>query len=119
MGSRPQPWQNKLPELTHTCLRYLGVTDTSLYIVCPLTQIYNYCFMNWSFKSYRKKQELQTKTIIILDFIFSCVVYLYYCLLVSKASDEKSAKNLIEAPLYETSCFSLAAFFVFVFFLTV
>lgn len=32
------------------------------------------------------------------------------CLLASMVSNEKSALNLIEDPLYVTSCFSLAAF---------
>lgn len=49
--------------------------------------------------------------ILVLQFFsFRTLNMLSNCILASMVSDEKSAMNLIENPLYVMSCFSLAAF---------
>lgn len=47
---------------------------TPLYIVCPLTLIYTYWFMYFSFKACRNKRGIKIKNPVILAFVFICVV---------------------------------------------
>ena len=47
----------------------------SLYIVCPLTQIYNYYFMYLSFIMQEIKEKLQIKNTVTLAFIY---LYSYF-----------------------------------------
>lgn len=47
---------------------------TSLYIVCLLGKIYNYCLMNMSFKSHREEEDIHTQSTTVLAYILTCVV---------------------------------------------
>ena len=66
-----------------------------LYTVCPLTLIYNYCFINRI-----EKRELKAKNIVILAFIFTyTITFTYVCLfflcfkLLSAAAAAKSLQS--------------------------
>ena len=70
-------------------------TEMLLYTVCPLTLIYNYCFINRI-----EKRELKAKNIVILAFIFTyTITFTYVCLfflcfkLLSAAAAAKSLQS--------------------------
>lgn len=66
-------YKNFAPIWLHTpfTLKLLLSQVISLYILCPIIQMYNYVFMQFCFKSNRKN-DLQTKTHFYIFYIYLC-----------------------------------------------